>query len=238
MTTKDLPNELLERYRKMPVATVYGGVRTAGYEPCFMVGVLPFTPGEKLAARARTLRYIPTRPDIMRETHRDADSPEYRAMALCGPGDVLVCDAIGERLAAIGGDVKLLQLKMAGAEGVVTDGGIRDLDGVRGYGLKVFAGGRTPRGGGPEIDPYEENVTIQCGGVAVRPGDLLVGDDDGVVVVAKAIAHEVIDWVEEHDRVEEHIKGLIQKEKVAPGKYYNTEAMERFHKEFRRRRRG
>ena len=108
--------------------------------------------------------------------------------------------------------MKLLQLKMVGAAGIVTDGAIRDLDIVRTYGLTIFAQDRTPAGGGEEgVSPFEDNVTIACGGVAVRPGDLIVGDDDGIVVVARGIVDEVIDWVEEHERSEEHIKELIQR---------------------------
>ncbi len=231
MISHEVSQALLDRYRKVTVATVYGGVRRLGYEPCFMRGVRAFTPGKMLVARARTLRFIPPRPDIMAEVHRGEDSPEYRAMGSCGPGDALVCDTMGRQYAAIGGDVKLLQLKMVGAEGVVCDGGIRDLDIVRGYGLTVFAGDRTPMGGAGEVDPFEDNVTIQCGGVAVRPGDLVVGDDDGVVVVPRQAAEEVIDWVEEHEAVEEYVKGLIEQEKVAPGKYYpiTEETVQRYH---------
>ena len=88
-------------------------------------------------------------------------------------------------------------------------------------------------GGADEIDPFEANVTIGCGGVAVRPGDLIVADDDGVVVVPERIVEEVIDWVEEHEAVEEYIKGLIEAEGVAPGKYYPpTDAtIARYHEE-------
>jgi 5-oxopent-3-ene-1,2,5-tricarboxylate decarboxylase/2-hydroxyhepta-2,4-diene-1,7-dioate isomerase len=233
MANGEISQTLIDRYKKVTSATVYGGVRRLGYEPCFMRGVESFTPGAKLVGRARTLRFIPPRPDIMKETHRGADSPEYQAMGSCGPGDVLVVDGMGRKYAAIGGDVKLLQLKMVGGEGMVTDASIRDLEIVADYGLKIFAGGRTPMGGAGEIDPYEANVTIQCGGVAVRPGDLIVADDDGVVVVPNVIASEVIDWVEEHEAVEEYIKELIQKEKVAPGKYYpiTDETIKRFHQE-------
>ncbi len=227
-----IPREIIERYKKVTAATVYGGVHRLGYDPCFMREVQNFTPGRTLVGRARTLRFIPPRPDIMRETHRGEDSPEYRAMGSCEPGDVLVCDGMGRKYAAIGGDVKLLQLKMRGAAGMVTDAAIRDLDVVQGYGLTIMAGGRTPMGGAGEIDPFEANGTIQCGGVAVRPGDLIVGDDDGVVVVPAGVAVEVIDWVEEHEEVEEYIKGLIQKEEVAPGKYYPpTDAtVEQYHR--------
>lgn len=185
-----------------------------------MEGVHSFTPGSKMIGRARTLRFIPPRPDIVSETRLSEDSPEYRAMASCGSGDVLVCDALGKRYAAIAGDVKLLQLKMLGEEGVVTDGAIRDLDIVRNYGLKVFAQGRTPTGGAPYIEPFEANSTIQCGGVAVRPGDIIAADDDGVVVIPIAISREVLQWAEEHEQVEEYIKGRIEAENVNPGKYY------------------
>ncbi len=199
----DITRELIERYKKVSAATVYSGVRRLGYEPCFMRGVKNFTPGRTLVGRARTLRFIPPRPDIIAETHRGESSPEYEAMGSCEPGDVLVCDGMGRVYAAI-----------------------RDLDIVQGYGLTVFAGDRTPMGGADEIEPYEANVTIACGGVAVRPGDLIVGDDDGVVVVPAGAASEVIDWVEEHEEVEEYIKGLIQEENVSPGKYYPpTDAM-------------
>jgi regulator of RNase E activity RraA len=215
-----IPQETIERYKSVAAATVYSGVRQLGYDPCFMREVQNFTPGRKLVGTARTLRFIPPRPDIIRETHRGEDSPEYHAMGSCEPGDVLVCDGMGRKYAAIGGDVKLLQLRMRGAAGLVTDAAIRDLDVVKGYGLTIMAGGRTPMGGAGEIDPFEANGTIQCGGVAVRPGDLIVGDDDGVVVVPAGVVAEVIDWVEEHEEVEEYIKGLIQEEQVAPGKYY------------------
>ncbi len=235
MADNEISDKLLARYRKVAVATVYSSVHRLGYEPCFMRGVKAMTPGQHLVGRTKTLRFVPPRLDIQRETQRGADSPEYQAMGSCGPGDVMVMDAMGRRWASIGGDVKILQLKIVGAEGLVTDGAIRDFDAVRDYGFKLFAGGRTGAIGVPDVWPYEANVTIQCGGVAVRPGDLVVGDDDGVVVVAKAIAEEVIDWAEEHERVEEHIKGLIEKENVAPGTYYNQASFQRFHEQFRKR---
>ena len=74
---------------------------------------------------------------------------------------------------------------------------------------------------------------MQCGGVAVRPGDVVVGDDDGIVVVAKSIASKVIDWAEDHENAEERIKSLIETENVAPGKYYNAETFARLRSERR-----
>ena len=216
-------DEILERYKRVPVATVWSAVNMqAGVSLPFMEGVRAFTPGRRLAGRARTLRFLPPRPDIDLETKRGEDSPEYRAMARCGPGDVLVADIMNRRYAAIGGDVKLLQLKMNGAEGLVTDGAIRDLDVLEeeNYGLIVYAQDRTPYGGRPWADPAEENGDIQCGGALVRPGDLVVGDDDGVVVVPSWYAEECINWVEEHEGAESFVKRKILEEGVRPGKYY------------------
>ena len=227
MADGKISDEIVQRYKNVTVATVYGGVIQKCYEPCFMREVQAFTPGEHLVGRAKTLRFVPPRIDIQKETQQGAESPEYVAMGSCEPGDVMVMDAMGKSWASIGGDVKILQLKMAGAEGLVTDGAIRDLDAVKEYGFKLFAGGRTGAVGIPDVWPYEANGTIQCGGVAVRPGDLIVGDDDGIVVVAAGIAEAVIDWVEEHEQAEEYIKALIESENVAPGKYYNTQSFER-----------
>ena len=225
-------DEIIERFKKVAVSTVFGALSALGYMPCFMKGVRAFTPGNHLVGTARTLRFIPPRPDIAAEVIHGADSPEYRAMASCQKGEVLVCDAMGVQYGSIGGDVKLLQLKMVGAAGVVTDGAIRDLDVVKTYGLAVFAQDRTLSGGPQEgVMPYQENVTVACGGVAVRPGDLIVGDDDGVVVVARSIILDVLEWAEDHEISEEYIKERIQIENVAPGKYYNPETFKRLTQE-------
>lgn len=216
-------DEILERFRRVPVATIWSCVnKQAGVSLPYMEGVRSFSPGKRLAGRARTLRFLPPRPDIDSETKRGEDSPEYRAMARCGPGDVLVADIMGRRYAAIGGDVKLLQMKMNGAEGLVTDGAIRDLDVLEeeNYGLIVYAQDRTPYGGQPWAEPAEENGDIQCGGALVRPGDVIVGDGDGVVVVPSWFAAECIDWVEEHEGSESFVKRKILEEGVRPGKYY------------------
>ena len=67
---------------------------------------------------------------------------------------------------------------------------------------------------------YAANVDIQCGGTLVRPGDLIIGDDDGVVVVPKQLAVPVLEWAEEHEAAEQYVLELVEKEGVAPGKYY------------------
>lgn len=215
----EVTQAILDRFTKVSTATVWSAVRNHGAPLCFMEEVYPMTPGRRLAARARTLRCLPPRPDLHKEVVIGENSPEYRAMALCGPGDVLVVDSFGKPYSTVLGDVKLLQLKMQGAAGFVSDGAIRDLEVVQDYGLAIFAARRTPtaREYGEAV---EENVDIQCAGVLVRPGDVIVGDDNGVVVVPAYMAEEVVTWAEEHERGEEHVKERVLAEGVRPGKYY------------------
>ena len=151
-----------------------------------------------------------------------ADGPEYRAMARCGPGDVLVCDVMGDSRPCVFGDVKALQLRMNNADGIVTDGSIRDLGVMvqEEFGLIIYARDRTPRGGVPYAVPAQENVDVQCGGALVRPGDVLVGDDDGVVVVPSWFAEECVELTEEYEAVETRTKERILAEGAVPGQYY------------------
>jgi regulator of RNase E activity RraA len=221
--------DILDGLKTIPSATVYGAVRNMGSPVNVCEGLLNYTPtpGKRFAARARTLRFLPMRPDIFKETKIGENSPEYLAMARCGPGDVLVADIMGNTRDVVAGDVKLLQLAMNKADGVVIDGAIRDLDVIidENYGLTVYAKSRSFHGN-PVTVPAEENVQIQCGGALVRPGDVMVGDGDGVLVVPSWMAEAVLEWAIEHEGTENYIKEKIRAEKVAPGKYYPpTEAM-------------
>jgi regulator of RNase E activity RraA len=157
-------------------------------------------------------------------------------MALCNPGDVLVVDTGGMPYASIGGDIKFMQLQMQGADGIVTDGAVRDVAGLTSYGLIVYARSRTPKAGPVDILPYEGNVAIQCGGALVLPGDVIVGDDAGVVVVPAQVAEEVVTKAEEYEECELFIKELIRKEKCPPGKYYvPNEETWRLFREYKRK---
>ena len=221
----EVSQEILDGLKAIPTVTVYSALRNFGSNFCVCEGVknfTPFIPGkERFAARARTLRFMPFRPDIVSDNSGGVDSPEYIAMGRCGPGDALVADIGGRIQDVVAGDVKLLQLAMNNADGVVIDGAIRDLDVLldEEYGLSVYAKARSFHGN-PSSLPAEENVQIQCGGALVRPGDVMVGDNDGVVVVPSWMAEKVAEWATEHEGAENLVKEKIKAEKVVPGKYY------------------
>ena len=222
MNPVEVSQDVLDGLKSIPTATVYNAVRAMGSPLNVCEGLVNFTPGNaRMAARARTLRFLPTRPDIAGEKAPGEDSVEYVAMGRCGPGDVLVADIMGSRQDVVAGDVKLLQLAMNGADGVVIDGAIRDLDVMldEDYGLWVYAKGRSFHGN-PTAIPAEENVQIQCGGALVRPGDVLVGDNDGVLVVPSWMAEAALEWAIDHEGAENYIKEKVRAERVPPGKYY------------------
>lgn len=223
MTPVEVPQAVLDGFKTIPTATVYSAVRyySGGSIVHVCEGLARYTQGGRFAARARTLRFLPMRPDILAEVKIGEDAPEYIAMGRCGPGDVLVTDIMGSKQDVVGGDVKLLQLAMNRAEGVIIDGAIRDLDVLieEDYDLTVYAKARSFHGS-PTAIPAEENVQIQCGGALVRPGDVMVGDNDGVLVVPSWMAEAALAWAIEHEGVENYIKEKIRGEKVAPGRYY------------------
>lgn len=216
----NISDDILGQLKAFPCTNILDVLRGHGYIPVYMEGVRSLIPGTKLAGRAVTLRFLPQRPDLQEKTVGKENTPEYRAIELCGPGDVLVMDAMGLPYASVGGDIKFLRLKLRKAEGVVTDGAIRDSESLKTYGLGLFAQNTTAKAGPTDILPYEENVAIQCGGVLVMPGDVVVGDDDGVVVIPQHLVHEVVQEAAEKEELEQFIKEKLTTEDISPGKYY------------------
>jgi regulator of RNase E activity RraA len=107
------------------------------------------------------------------------------------PGDVLVVGSQGSPDVAVFGEITSTEAKLKGLAGLVTDGRVRDIEGIRKIGFPIFARGTSPRVAG-RGSLGEVNVPTQCGGVVVEPGDIIVGDADGVVVVPRLKAAEIL----------------------------------------------
>ena len=121
----------------------------------------------------------------------------------------------------------------------MTDGGIRDGHKVAAYGFPVFAGGSTPTIGEPFILPYSVNEPVQCGGVLVWPGDALVGDEEGVVVLPSQFADEIADEALEHEEIERALLEHVMEQGVSPRDFYPfNEDTKRLHEEWKSRREG
>jgi 2-keto-4-pentenoate hydratase/2-oxohepta-3-ene-1,7-dioic acid hydratase in catechol pathway/regulator of RNase E activity RraA len=160
-----------------------------GISNAVIAGVRPTRPGTRLLGYAFTLRNVPLREDV-RDAGPDPNA-QRRAVESIGPQDVLVIDARGERGAGTIGDIMATRVMTRGAAGVVTDGGLRDSAAVAALGLPVYRLLDHPAALGRIHFPLETNVPIGCGGALVMPGDVIVGDDDGVVVVPAALAEQV-----------------------------------------------
>ena len=212
--------ETLETLRNIPTQTLIDGLWVMGWPMSFVHGAKPLQPGQHMAGRAVTLRFVPHRPDLAADKPKGADSAEYVAFELCGPENVLVIDAMGWEYSSIGGDIKFMRLMQRRVGGLVTDGAVRDSNALKEYGFPVYAANTTAKQGPAEFWPWQVNDAVQCGGVLVRPGDAVVGDDDGAVVVPAAAVDEVIRIAHEREEVEAVIKAQLEVEQCSPGKYY------------------
>ena len=113
-----------------------------------------------------------------------------------------------------------MRLKQRNAAGLVTDGSVRDSNALIEYGFPIYSASTTSKQGPGECWPWQVNDAIQCGGTLVRPGDAVVGDDDGVIIVPSQIVEEIVVIAKQRESVEEIVKCQLEKENCSPGKYY------------------
>ncbi len=179
------------RFAEVAVATLSVALRRRGYHDVLVEGVHGNQPGTRFVGTARTLRLVPHRPDLFARRGGGFNA-QKRVFDTVRPGEVIVIDARGERGTGTVGDVLALRAKVRGAAAIVTDGGVRDADAVAEVGIPVYSQGPHPSVLGRRHVPWETDVTIACGGAVVEPGDVIVGDGDGVIVVPPALVEEVL----------------------------------------------
>ena len=134
---------------------------------------------------------------------------QKRAIEEIRPGEVLVIEARGDPTAGTIGDILGLRAQVRGAAGIVTDGAIRDSAALAGLEIPVYHAAVHPAVLGRRHVPWESGVAVACAGVTIQPGDILVGDADGVVVLPPALAAEVLADAQEQERQEEFIAGRV-----------------------------
>ncbi|MFE1980118.1 fumarylacetoacetate hydrolase family protein [Streptomyces mirabilis] len=186
-----LDKRIEEGLRSVAVATLSAQLRARGLPHMSIDGVRPTLPDRTMVGVAHTLRYLPLREDLFKK-YGNGMNAQKRAIEELRPGHVLVMDARRDTSAGTLGDILALRAQMRGAAGVVTDGGLRDSAAVTELGLPVYHGGEHPSVLGRRHVPWDTGVPIACGGALVQPGDLIVGDADGVVVVPPELAEELI----------------------------------------------
>jgi regulator of RNase E activity RraA len=184
----ELSSKTRDTLTKVGTATLTGILYRRGFKNMFMQEVSPIRQGQPcLVGFAYTMRFIPAREDKARNP---AASPiQQQAMEGCPPGHVLVVDSRGDPRAASAGDIYCGRLAR-GCAGIVTDGGLRDSEGIAKTGLAAYYRRPSSPPSGIVHQPVDLSVPISCGG-AVYPGDIIVGDADGVVVIPPDIVDTV-----------------------------------------------
>jgi regulator of RNase E activity RraA len=189
----ELHDETLAQLRGASTATLTTVLYSLGLKNVFMRGVHALAAGKpRVAGPAYTLRMVPSREDIDNLFERDSRTDLQRITAeTVPPGAILVVDSRGDAGAASGGALLALRMQVRGVAAIVTDGGFRDSPEIARLSMPAFH--QSPSAPPVVIrhHPEEAQVTIGCGGVSVRPGDVIVGDDEGVVVIPRALAREV-----------------------------------------------
>ncbi|REC99625.1 2-keto-4-pentenoate hydratase/2-oxohepta-3-ene-1,7-dioic acid hydratase in catechol pathway [Microbacterium sp. AG157] len=187
-----LSPELRDKLSRVPVAALSGQLRKRGLNDVTIDGVHPLTPGSRFVGTARTLRFVPHREDLF-ALHGGGQNAQKRAFDAVEEGEVIVIEARGETGSGTLGDILAIRAHARKAAAIVTDGGVRDAEAVAAVGIPVFTAGPHPAVLGRRHVPWETDVAVGCGGTTVEPGDILVGDGDGVIVIPPALADEVAD---------------------------------------------
>jgi len=196
-------------------------------------GVSRLTPGAPtLVGPAFTLRNIPAREDLDHiGVYDNHEHPQRKAIEIAPPGSVLVIDCRGDARSASAGGILARRLEVRGVAGLVTDGGLRDTPEISQRTFPVYC--KAPAAPISLITQHavESNVPIACGGVAVYPGDVIVGDGEGVVVIPREIADAVAKDTYEQEKLEEFVQLEIAAGRPLPGTYPpNAETKARYEK--------
>ena len=202
------PEAIRQGLREVSTATLAALLRKRGLNGLTLDGLRSTRPGARMAGYARTVRYLPLREDLS-AVYGGGMNAQKRAIEEIRPGEVLVIEARGDPTAGTIGDILGLRAQVRGAAGIVTDGAIRDSVALAGLEIPVYHAAVHPAVLGRRHVPWETGVTVACAGVTIQPGDILVGDADGVVVLPPAIAAEVLADAREQERQEEFIASRV-----------------------------
>ncbi len=211
-------------------ATVAMLLMRRGIRSTFMAGVLPLHPEQHMVGRAYTLRYLPAREDMPGEAGlEDLTNLQRKGVESVSPGEVFVVDARGNTNAGSMGDILATRIFMRGAVGIVTDGAFRDTPSIHAIGKPCYARGTHAAVNVTQHYAADLQIPIACGGVMVCPGDILVGDGEGVIVIPQALAAEVAQEAADYEPKEAFITALVQGGRSIKGVYPpNAETLAEF----------
>lgn len=223
-------NEICAALKQITTATITMQLLKRGIRRCYLRGPLPLADGQKrIAGPAFTLRFIPGREDISTPESYAAPNSLRDAIEAIPEGAVAVVDGRGETDAATTGDILALAMVKRGVAGFVTDGAVRDVEGVLRTGLPVWSAGPAAPPSITALFFAGWGMPIGCGGAAVIPDDIIVADDDGVVIIPAALAADVAEAGAEQERFESFVLSEVERDGRVTGRYPpNEETLARY----------
>jgi regulator of RNase E activity RraA len=206
---------LLDQFRDLGAATVCAKLHQLGVHRTFIDGPVPRHPGQRVVGRAVTLQFMPQREDILSgvaQEYVERATALWAALDHVEPNDVLVVQAYGSTRTGVLGEMLVQHLANRGGVGLVADGRIRDAAHLDAIGLPIWATGATPHYASQgELFPWAYHVPVAVGGVLVLPGDLIIADDDGAVLVPIGLADAVIEASSAHADWEDFSRLRLQR---------------------------
>ncbi len=220
-----LKPETREKLKGVSTPTLCTALFKRGLRNQFIQDVRPLNPSlPTMVGEAFTLRYIPAREDLNPITvFQDRGHPQRKAVEECPPDAVMVIDSRKDARAASAGGILVSRLMMRGVAGVVTDGGFRDSPEIAGLAIPAYHHRPSAPTNLTLHQALDINVPIGCGDVAVWPGDVMVGDGEGVVVIPAGIADEIADEAVEMTVFEDFVTAMVLQGRSILGLYPPTD---------------
>lgn len=232
-----LTPELKSALMQISTATVTTVLLKKGLRRSWMRGPMPFSGGEdKIVGEAFTLRFVPMREDLATPESWASPTSTRAAIEAMPAGVIAVADAMGVRDAGIFGDILAERMKVRGVAGLVTDGVMRDGAGVRSTHLPIWCSGVAAPASVAGLTFVGWNEPVACGGTAVFPGDVIMADGDGAVVIPKAMVAAVAEAGLEQELFEGWAHMEVRNGAALPGLYPPNEATRARYAEWRARR--
>ena len=231
--------DTIKRLREVSTATLCTQLFKRGFRNVYIQGIRRLTTpsGGNLVGPAFTVRNIPAREDLDQlSAFENPNHPQRKAIESVPAGHVLVIDTRGEKRVASGGQILTTRLKVRGAAGLVSDGPVRDSGEIAKMDFPVFCAGGSAPLNLIHHHAIDLNVPIGCGGVAVYPGDVIVGDEEGVVVIPAHLADEVAADAAEQEKLEVFLLERVQNGAALPGTYPPNAETRAAYEEWRKKR--
>jgi regulator of RNase E activity RraA len=221
-----LSEEILATLARASTATITTQLFQRGLRNMFLNELGPLNPEHcRFVGEAVTLRNIPMREDLdTLDIFKDPENPQRKAIETVGPGQVLVQDCRGDIRAASCGNILITRMRMRGAVAMVSDGAVRDSPEIAQQPFPVFVKGRSATLSLTVHHSVDINVPIACAGVPVFPGDIIVGDEEGVVVIPRHLAAEIAQPAADQEEFERFILQKVEGGAALPGTYPANDA--------------